>query len=492
MTDDAIGTKRSKINPMLTLEYMTTEAENKYFDRKSAKIKPSDIADLISAFSNADGGTIVIGVSDKTKRIEGINQFGEEKINGFINAPKDFCKPLPIYEDEFINVVNHAGEEDRILLLHIHMSPGQIICTNNDSVYLRIGDKTKEIKGRDLRSLEYSKSIRHYEDECSFDAKVGDLDADLLERYKNIIGAEHLSYEQVLKARGFIKEVNGESRLTNAAVLLFAENIQQFYPNCRVRFVRYEGDEAKVGEKINIVKDINVEYSILKIIDEAKKTVSAQLREFTALDRATGKFKNVPEYPEFAWLEGIVNAVAHREYGMSGSYIRVTMYDDRLEIESPGKLPSPVTIKNIQNTRYSRNPRISRVLTEFGWVRELNEGVKRIYSDMNNFFLDDPVYSEPENSVKLVLKNNIIMRSIRWQDKVIKNIGIDAWFDIDELEKEILVYMGSRSSVSRAELVEFTGKATRTVAGRLNDLIDKQIICRKGKKNDPKQRYEFL
>lgn len=64
---------RSEINPLLTLDYMVTEAENKYFDRKSAKIKVSDIADLISAFANAEGGTIVIGISDKTRKIEGIN-----------------------------------------------------------------------------------------------------------------------------------------------------------------------------------------------------------------------------------------------------------------------------------------------------------------------------------------------------------------------------------------------------------------------------------
>ena len=94
------------------------------------------------------------------------------------------------------------------------------------------------------------------------------------------------------------------------------------------------------------------------------------------------------------------------------------MFDDRLEIESPGKLPNIVNIENIQTTRYSRNPRIARVLTEFGWVRELNEGVKRIYSDMSAFYLEPPVYSEPEQSVKLTLKNNIEMRTMR---QIIRN-----------------------------------------------------------------------
>ncbi|MBQ9064452.1 MAG: ATP-binding protein, partial [Blautia sp.] len=73
---------------MLTLDYMQEEHENKYFDRKSAKGRPSDLSADISAFANADGGTLVIGINDKTRELEGINRFGEDKINDFINTPK--------------------------------------------------------------------------------------------------------------------------------------------------------------------------------------------------------------------------------------------------------------------------------------------------------------------------------------------------------------------------------------------------------------------
>lgn len=216
-------------------------------------------------------------------------------------------------------------------------------------------------------------------------------------------------------------------------LFFFLENIFQFYPNCRIRFLRYDGIAEQVGTKINIIKDVNLEYPLLKIIEKAKEFVSVQLREFTALNQLTGRFQIVPEYPEFAWLEGIVNAVTHREYGMTGSYIKVSMFDDRLEILSPGKLPSIVTINSIRDTRFSRNPRIARVLPEFGWVRELNEGVKRIYEDMEDFFLEEPMYSEPEQSVKLVLKNNIVMRTMRQSDRTIENIGNDIWDELDDI-----------------------------------------------------------
>lgn len=170
------------------------------------------------------------------------------------------------------------------------------------------------------------------------------------------------------------------------------------------------------------------------------------------LNVKTGRFHTVPEYPEFAWQEGIVNAVTHREYGLSGSYIKVSMYDDRLEIESPGKLPSIVTVSNIRETRYARNSRISRVLTDFGWVKELNEGVARIYKDMEAFFLDAPVYSEPGESVKLVLYNNIVMRTLRQKVHAAECIGPEIWDSLDSVEQVLLTYLVNHGAAKRQQL----------------------------------------
>ena len=152
------------------------------------------------------GGAIVIGISDKTKKVEGINMFDAEKINNFISAPKDCYKPMPSYKEEFLDGINVAGKKDRILLLHIFTSVDQVIRTNSDVTFLRIGDRTKEIKGEDLKNLEYSKSTRHYEDECNMDAEISDLSEELLAAYKRKIGVEEVDTRRVLKARGFIKK----------------------------------------------------------------------------------------------------------------------------------------------------------------------------------------------------------------------------------------------------------------------------------------------
>ncbi|MBO7466786.1 MAG: putative DNA binding domain-containing protein [Bacteroidaceae bacterium] len=483
---------QSQYQPFLTVDYIVKEDENKLFDRKSSKVKPTDIAPIISAFANAEGGTVVIGVAEKTREIEGIDGIGNDSINDLIAAPKDVCIPMPHYKEEFLDVINKQGKADRLLLLHIEPSPEQVVRTINNSTYLRVGDRTKELKGEDLRNLEYSKSVRHYEDECHPDASIEDLDKELLSIYREKLHAEDLSYEELLKARGFLKQQKGSNKLTNAAVLLFAKNIVQFYPNCRIRFVRYDGTKARTGVDINIIRDQSIELPVLRIIQAAKTFIGSQLREFTALDTVTGKFQIVPEYPEFAWLEGIVNAVTHREYAMSGRYILVSMYDDRLEIESPGKLPSVVTVDNIKETRYSRNPRIARLLTDFGWVRELNEGVKRIYSDMKKFFLDDPIYSEPEQSVRLVLKNNIVMRNLRRKDRAAEFVGEDIWSALDENDRHILVYMSEKREVTRLALQTHLKRSNGYITRRLARLIDIGIVRANGNTHDPKRTYSII
>ena len=482
---------KSKVNPILTIGYLTTEHENKYFDRKSARIKPSDIAELISAFANAEGGTIVIGISDKRMSLEGINAVGEDKINSFINAPKDCCKPMPDYQEEFIDIVNENGENDRLLLLHIRASIDQIIRTTNDSTFLHIGDKTRELKGIDLRNLEYSKNTRHYEDECNTDAEIEDLDEKLIAEYKQRIGAEELSTSQVLKARGFIRKIHGEEKLTNAAVLLFASTVTQFFSNCRIRFIRYDGTSAEVGTRMNIIKDVNIEEPLPRLIEKAKQFMSIQLREFTALDPKTGLFRTQPEYPEFAWLEGIVNAVTHREYALTGNYIRVTMYDDRLEILSPGRLPNLVTVNNIRETRFSRNPQIARVLTEFGLVRELNEGVKRIYADMAEQDLEAPIYTENEQSVTLILKNNIAKRNVKHKGdnttqttqtttRTIQTTQTDAQTLNESTEEKILSLIQRNPRITQVQLARELSASINTVKYYIRKLSKEQVIKREG------------
>lgn len=137
--------------------------------------------------------------------------------------------------------------------------------------------------------------------------------------------------------------------------------------------------------------------------------------------------------------------MAHRDYAASGQFIKVSMFDDRLEIESPGRFPNIVTANNISYTRFSRNKTISRVMTEFEWVRELNEGVKKIYLDMADAGLPAPEFIETPNTVRLILRNNIDER-IAYRNNV-SNEAIN-----NALNPEMSELMSESVSKSMSEL----------------------------------------
>ena len=235
-------------------------------------------------------------------------------------------------------------------------------------------------------ALEYDKGQRIFEDELIQDSSIDDIDHDVLDRYKSLLGTES-SDEQVLKSRRFMRD----GKLTVAGALLFAQDPSVMMPQARVRVLRYDGVKMETGKRLNITKERTFCGPLPKVIQDAHPLISSMLREFQFLG-PDGTFQTVPEYPEFAWFEGLVNAETHRDCSFRGDYIRISMFDDRLEITSPGKLPNIVTLDNMRTTRYSRNPRIARTLIEFGWVRELNEGVQRIYGEMQRMLLHDPTF----------------------------------------------------------------------------------------------------
>lgn len=361
-----------------TIEEIRTMREGQYFDRKSARIKPKDILQHIIAFANADGGTLAIGIEDNGE-ISGTSYQGAYTIEDYQLAIQQGILSQPSVNYEKLKLELN-GEFDHLFLIHVDFSADRLIKTRNEEVYLRIGDKSVKQTYSQIQQLEYAKGERLFEDNLVMESNLSDLDEGLLSEYKEHLNCKELTTQQVLEARGFIQK----RQLTTAAILLFGKNPTYYFPQARLRFLRYEGVSRETGSRMNIVKDQTFEGPIPHLIRQAQKAIKAQLREFQFLGE-DGRFKIVPEYPELAWFEGIVNAIAHRDYSFRGDYIRISMFDDRLEIFSPGSLPNIVTLENMRYTRYARNPRIARALVSFGWVRELNEGVNRIYDEMAGF-----------------------------------------------------------------------------------------------------------
>lgn len=464
------------------------QPESQYFERKSARIKPKDILQHVIAFANAEGGILAIGIEDDGSLSENTS-FLNHSLDDYRLAVLEGISPQPeiYYEtiDQEINGIKHT-----IILLHIDVSTDAVIKSRNEDVYLRVGDKSVKQSFSKIKQLEYAKGERIFEDRILEDTSLADLDESLIEEYKNhIASSSHISTAQVLEARGFFKK----GCLTVAGALLFAKNASLYLPQSRLRFLRYNGTKPETGVRLNIVKDQDFEGPIPHIIRQAKPAIAAQLREFQSLG-SDGRFSIVPEYPEFAWFEGIVNALVHRDYSIRGDYVRVKMYDDRLEIFSPGALPNIVTLANMRYTRYSRNPRLARALTEFGWVRELNEGVNRIYDEMQDLYLKAPEYSEPHHqAVQLTLENNHIARQLRIDDRVSRLEELLEFEEFSENERKILSYLYSNEQINTQTAQRITKVSTVTARKILKSLVNKRAVAWHGNSvTDPKQYYTII
>ena len=293
----------SKINSILTIEYMCNEKENQFFDRKSAKKDIKELANHIAGFANASGGTLVIGISDDGK-LEGFEECAE-KYNKFLKITSgDYLKTMPKFENETINIINYKGNKDKILLIHISPSINTLIRNVKDEVYLRQGDSTNKLSSEQVKIIELDRHEISFEEQLNTRSSIDDIDLDMVEIYKNAISANEQDLLDILRARRFLikDDITRKECLTNAGTLLFAKDPSLFFPTARVRVIKFEGKEMQTGADLNIVKDKTFAMPLYKQIKESQKFVDTQLREFTHLG-TDGDFVTVPEYPKFAWEE---------------------------------------------------------------------------------------------------------------------------------------------------------------------------------------------
>ena len=139
----------------MTIEEILSKEENQTFDRKSINISPKDLAIPIVAFANADGGDIAIGITDRTRRIEGID-FETKKLNELLRVPFDFCNPTVKVGIEKVPCVDEKGRENHVLVMHIDASP-QVHANQADDVFLRV---VTNLNCRLLRNVSNSIMIR--------------------------------------------------------------------------------------------------------------------------------------------------------------------------------------------------------------------------------------------------------------------------------------------------------------------------------------------
>ena len=403
------GTKEKKYIRICDIQEILSKEENQTFDRKSINISPKDLAIPIVAFANADGGDIAIGITDKTRRIEGVD-FEDKKLNELLRVPFDFCNPTIKVGIEEVPCVDEKGRENHVLVMHIDASP-QVHANQADDVFLRVGDKSKLQTFEERLQLNYDKGERYFEDKAVPDATIDDIDMDFVKEYTDKIDYGKSPLEYLKENRGFIKEKDGEIQISTAAILLFGKNPQNFFPRARIRFIRYEGTEEKFGTEMNVIKDVIFEGTLLNMINEAIAYLDTQVKEKTYLG-PDGTFVTDEEYPKFVRQELIVNAVTHRAYSITGTDIQIKMFDDHIVVESPGKLPGLVRADNIRFTHFSRNPKIAEFLKNYKFVKEFGEGVNRMCNELEQVGLKDPVYHTNAFMLQAIIYNSKVGKTI--------------------------------------------------------------------------------
>ena len=482
----------SNFNPAATIAYITKYPENQYLERKGieeAGLKPTKLANELIGMLNADGGMLVLGVSDSGD-VQNLDDLPVEKLNEYRQVLHDFVHPPANANIEEVRL----SDGSLIFLYHIEQDYERLFeRSDNNAVYRRVADSNKgPLDNDEIDKLRYDKSIRSFEDQKRSDFDPRDLDTSTIEFYKRKINFTGTNDEVLLKRNLAVMRDSGIV-YKNSAILLFAEDPEKYIPSSTIRYIRYEGDKPLAGENFNVIKDERFYGNIPTLISSVRKFIYASLNDYFYLDVATGRFVSVSEYPEGAWLEGLVNALFHRSYNLQGNAIYVRHYDDRLEISNSGPLPAQVTVENIRSERFSRNPRIGRVLSEMGFTRELNEGVNRIYSSMEKSMLTEPTYTDTNDTVTLVLRNKLSKHEKSIPEFVFTSIEQN-WQKYNDTERRIIGFLFNRYHATVEELASYTNVSPQAIRTYLNRFTegDSAIIERHSEKiRDKNAVYSF-
>lgn len=346
----------------------------------------ADIGEALVSFSNADGGAVLIGVEDDGT-ITGIPH-KEAEIQTMLHAINSH-----VYKDQQLPL-NNASKlvlEDKIILYFSVNKGTTMIYQLPDGRCVRRKDRSTMPASIDQIQFERQEiKAREYDSQFVDGAIVTDLDLRLLQGIADQY-IKGLSIERYLQQIGLAEYAQNGLRLKKAALLLFATDIDRWHPRSQVRIIKVKGNKLEAGEKYNVISDDIVKGNIFELILKSWEHLRSYLAYKTEFG-TNSKFEQKYIFPEDAVREVILNAIAHRDYSIANA-IEIYIFNDRMEIKSPGALLSTLTIKNLyelEGSHESRNSLIASVLRENKLMREIGEGMKRIFSLMQEQKLEKP------------------------------------------------------------------------------------------------------
>lgn len=439
-------------------------------------IKPDDLAEMLAALANAQGGTLILGIG-RGRKPEGVADQGLA-IAAVLDAGMACTPPLILAVPQ---IVEHGG----VALLSVTIPAGMPHVYSVRGKYLRrAGPHNEPIPPDALRRLLLERGTTSWERLRPDDVRPNDLDQQKIQSYIQRIGPAAESDPQAfLFRRGVLTRDTDSSASrsgaaeqllpSNAGLLLFSHTVERFFPQCEITLVRYRGREMSDEFLREDVRD-----TLIESVRRAELWLSENMRRGSRM--INFEREDWVQFPSGAVREALVNAVAHRDYSVRGEGIRISMFSDRLECYSPGRLPGHVTLANLTEERFSRNESLVQVLADYGLIERLGYGINRMLRQMADAGLPPPEFRETAAGFLVTLHGQ---SSGDLSDA--EGLDLSEWRRMGLNERQIaaLVHLVEQRRITNRDLQDLSPDVSaETLRRDLADLVERGLLLRIGDK----------
>ncbi|MBX7212504.1 MAG: DeoR family transcriptional regulator [Thermoflexales bacterium] len=346
------------------------------------------LARSLVAMANAQGGVVLVPLRSGKARVDA-DEIRAQAMEALLLAQPRLIVPLPY--------LIRAGAEAEPDAVAVEVPEGLPNVYNLDGRYLaRDGSRNLALNARALRELLLVRGEGSGETTVPTGSSKDDLDWARVETYASGAGMPDASVEELLLRRGCVVRQGRKLRPTVAGLLLFGRQPQRWVRGAEVLAARFSGTQ---------MDDAFTRQTISGTLPDQIRKAEFFVAENTALRSRIKAWQRSDEgaYPAGVLREAVVNAIAHRDYRLTGAQVHVLVFADRVEVKSPGRLPGHVTLKNLIRERYSRNEAIVQVLADMGFIERLGYGIDRMVRAMKERNQAAPTFSEGEATFEVTL-----------------------------------------------------------------------------------------
>lgn len=386
------------------VEELIRNGEGSGIDFKIDEVKPEEIAKTIVAMANRQGGFILLGVDNKGE-VCGLKRCKIEE--WVMNISRNNVHPSIIVDYYEIPIETHKVG---VIKIPLGMDkPYYLEKKDRKTYYIRAGSTNREATREELRRLYQASGTLHYDTCGILTSSPYDLDYSKLYKYFldsrgiELTGLDKEETLRILVNTGILSEEEGRRVCTVGGILLFGNEPAQVFPSAEIVFAAFDGTDV-----IDNILDRKVLNSTLTSnVEDISRVVYTNLSMPEIIEGL--KQKQDWPIPNIVLREGVVNALIHRDYTISGASVRVFLFKDRLEIRSPGRPPNTLTIETMKiGISISRNSLLAQVMRDMGYVQKAGLGIRMIFSEMKKLNVEPEIRIEEEEtilSIPLVKKN---------------------------------------------------------------------------------------